>query len=83
MSLKKSLLVGSRRRRGAVEESYATWLEKCLSVHSTYCDWVDVAPPGRARAFNEYIAALDHEERAASHYQSLVEQLGHVGRSTA
>jgi hypothetical protein len=83
MSFKKSLLVGPRRRRAAVTESYATWLEKCLTVHATYCDWVDVAPPGRARAFNDYVAALDREERAASQYQSLVEQLGPVGRSAA
>jgi hypothetical protein len=82
MSFKKSLLVGSRRRRAALTESYATWLEKCLAVHATYCDWVDVAPHGRARAFNDYVAALDREERAASHYQSLVDQLGRVGRST-
>jgi hypothetical protein len=76
MSFNNSLLVRSRRRRAAVEESYARWLEKSLAVHATYCDWADVAPPGRARAFDDYVAALEREEWAASEYQSLVEQCG-------
>lgn len=74
MSLKKSLLVPSRRRRAALDESYATWLEKCIAVRATHCDWMAVAPRGRARAFDDYVAALEREEWAASEYQSLVEQ---------
>ena len=72
MSLEKSLLVPSRRR-AAVDESYATWLEECIAVRATYCDWTATAPPGRARAFSNYVAALEREEWAASQYQSLVE----------
>src|SRR4051794_31683478 len=46
-------------------ESYVFWRESCEAVGAAYENWVNCDAERRGRAFEDYRAALDWEERAA------------------
>jgi hypothetical protein len=56
----------------AVMDGYVSWREECAAVHAAYREWLRAGPARRALAFEDYRAALDREERAASEYQRLL-----------
>jgi hypothetical protein len=56
----------------AVIEGYVSWREESAAVTATYERWCSAANKERSNAFQEYVAALDREERAASAYQHLL-----------
>jgi hypothetical protein len=54
-------------------DGYVTWREQSAAVEAAYRSW-RAAPRGqRAAAFDDYSAALDREEDAASEYRRRVE----------
>jgi hypothetical protein len=55
--------------------SYAIWRRACEGVTEAYRSWVGAARTERWLAHAAYVAALDHEERAARAYQQLVDQV--------
>jgi hypothetical protein len=57
----------------SVLDGYVTWREKSAAVEAAYRSWRAAAPAERAVAFDDYSAALDREEHAASEYRRLVE----------
>jgi hypothetical protein len=54
-------------------DGYVTWREESAAVESAYRCWRGAAPDARTAAFDDYFAALDREEHAASEYRRLVE----------
>jgi hypothetical protein len=56
----------------AVMDGYVTWREESMAVHATYREWRGAPSAWRELAFDDYCAALDREERAASEYQRLL-----------
>ncbi|HTU87223.1 MAG TPA: hypothetical protein VMF57_16710 [Solirubrobacteraceae bacterium] len=56
----------------AVMDGYVGWREESVAVDAAYREWVRAASAWRALAFEDYCAALDREERAASEYQRLL-----------
>ena len=58
----------------AVMERYVTWRELSAAVEATYRRWSHAAPEDRELCFDNYTAALDHEELAANEYRRLIEQ---------
>jgi hypothetical protein len=52
--------------------SYAIWRRACDGVTEAYRSWAGAARTERWLAHAAYVAALDHEERAARAYQRLV-----------
>ena len=57
----------------AVMDGYVSWREESAAVESAYRNWRQAAPNDEAILFDDYIAALDREEHAASEYRRLVE----------
>ena len=57
----------------SVMDGYVTWREESAAVEAAYRSWRGAAPGDRAAAFDDYFAALDREEDAASEYRRLVE----------
>ena len=57
----------------AVMDGYVSWREESAAVESAYRNWRQAAPNEEAILFDDYIAALDREEHAASEYRRLVE----------
>lgn len=57
----------------SVMDGYVTWREESAAVESAYRSWRGAAPGERTAAFDDYFAALDREEHAASEYRRLVE----------
>jgi hypothetical protein len=57
----------------ALMDGYVTWREQSAAVHSAYQRWERAARHEREIAFDEYIAALDREEWAATAYRQLTE----------
>jgi hypothetical protein len=56
----------------AVMDGYITWREQSVAVHAAYREWLTAPSPWRGIAFDDYCAALDREELAASDYQRLL-----------
>ncbi len=56
-------------------DDYVSWREACGTVSLAYDNYKRAGREDRKLAFNEYIAALDCEEGAATVYQRSVEQL--------
>jgi hypothetical protein len=54
-------------------DGYVTWREESAAVHSAYQRWERAARHERDIAFDEYVAALDREERAAAAYKQFAE----------
>jgi len=59
-------------------EAYVSWREACLHVSDAYRSWASETGPDATSAFARYIAALDHEERAAEIYARLVRRAGQL-----
>ncbi len=57
----------------AVMDGYITWREESAAVEAAYHTWRRASPNQRTVAFDDYFAALDREEQAASEYRRLVE----------
>jgi hypothetical protein len=57
----------------AVMDGYITWREESAAVEAAYHTWRGASRDGRTVAFEDYFAALDREERAASEYRRLIE----------
>ena len=57
----------------AVMDGYVTWREESAAVEAAYRTWRRASSYQRTVAFEDYFAALDREERAASEYRRLVE----------
>lgn len=57
----------------AVMDGYVTWREESAAVEAAYRTWRGAPPAQRIVAFEDYFAALDREEHAASEYRRLVE----------
>jgi hypothetical protein len=62
-------------------DAYVSWREACLQVSDAYGSWASETGPEATSAFGRYIAALDHEERAAEVYAGLVRHAGHLAWS--
>ena len=58
----------------AVMDGYVTWREQSVAVHAAYREWLMAPSPWREIAFDDYCAALNREELAASDYQRLLIQ---------
>lgn len=58
----------------AVMDSYLHWRAESRDVAESYRHWQSAAAPERDAAFDDYLAALDHEENAACNYRRVVEQ---------
>jgi hypothetical protein len=63
-------------------EAYVSWREACLRVSDAYGSWASETGPRATYAFGRYMAALDHEERAAEAYAGLVRRAGQLALST-
>jgi hypothetical protein len=59
-------------------EAYVSWREACLRVSDAYGSWASETGSGATSAFGRYMAALDHEERAAEVYAGLVRRAGQL-----
>ena len=57
----------------AVMDGYVNWREQSAAVEAAYHTWRGASADQRTVAFDDYFAALDREERAASEYRRLVE----------
>jgi hypothetical protein len=55
-------------------DSYVRWRDESRAVAQSYRTWRSAGRSDRDVAFDQYLAALDREERAASGYRRLVEQ---------
>jgi hypothetical protein len=74
MNLKRSSLVAPVSELiDAVMDGYVTWREESAAVRTAYDNWRRAAADTRAVAFEDYSAALDREEHAASEYRRLIE----------
>lgn len=62
-------------------DAYVSWREACLRVSDAYGSWAGETGPGATSAFGWYMAALDHEERAADVYAGLVRRVGQLHSS--
>ena len=58
--------------------AYVDWREACLRVSDAYGSWASGTGVGAKSAFARYMAALDHEERAAEVYAGLVRRAGQL-----
>ena len=76
MNLKRA----PRRRAARLElldvlmDSYLRWRDESRAVAESYRNWRSAPRRCRDVAFDEYLAALDREERAACGYRRAVEQ---------
>jgi hypothetical protein len=58
--------------------AYVTWRTECSRVTTVYGLWNTCGRRHRDAVFDVYVAALDREERAASTYRSVLEQINMV-----
>jgi hypothetical protein len=76
MKLKRSSRSAANRPQPSdALEGYATWREESGAVAESYRSWNCADRDERWLAYAAYVAALDREERAASAYRHLVEQV--------
>ena len=57
----------------ALIDAYVAWREACGHVQVAYEHWAGWVTRDRSSAFAAYLAALDHEEDAASLYERKIE----------
>jgi hypothetical protein len=76
MNLKRAPRAHDARlaRLDALMGSYLHWREESRAVAESYRNLRSASRPGRDGAFDDYLAALDREERAACAYRRVVEQ---------
>lgn len=55
--------------------AYVTWRTECSAVTRAYCAWNTGGRRHGDAVFDLYIATLDREERAATTYRSVLEQI--------
>ncbi len=55
--------------------AYVSWRTECSAVTRAYRFWSTGGRRHRDAAFDVYVAALDREERAATTYRSVLEQI--------
>lgn len=74
MKLKRSAVVSpvSNALIDAVMDGYVTWREESAAVETAYRNWRGAPLDERALAIDDYFAALDREERAATEYRRLI-----------
>jgi hypothetical protein len=75
MSLWRSAVAPDGQLVDALMDMYVMWREACAAVDVAYRRWSRAQPAERALAFDEYVAALNREERAAREYRVMVEQV--------
>lgn len=71
----------SARQRALVEDAvaaYAQWRGECAAVGNAYRRWVAASAAEKPFAFDDYDAALEREEHAASRYARLMERAGRL-----
>jgi hypothetical protein len=73
--------VSHKRLVDGLIEAYVSWREACLRVSDAYGSWASETGLGATPAFGRYVAALDHEERAAEIYAGLVRRAGQFSSS--
>ena len=74
MNLKRSSSVSTISELiDAVMDGYVNWREESAAVEAAYHTWRGASRDQRTLAFDDYFAALDREEQAASEYRRLVE----------
>lgn len=56
----------------AVMDGYVAWREESTAVEDAYRTWRGASAAQRTVAFDDYFAALDREEHAASEYRRLI-----------
>ena len=54
-------------------DSYISWHEHSRAVNESYRRWANSTPDNRSIAYDEYLTALDGEERAAHGYAHTLE----------
>jgi hypothetical protein len=54
-------------------DSYMSWREHSRAVNESYRRWANSTAGDRGLAYDEYLAALDREERAAHGYEHTLE----------
>lgn len=69
-----------RRLVDAVIDGYVTWREESFAVDVAYRRWKHASSPEQAGAFDQYVFALEREERAASEYRRRIEEVSAVSR---
>lgn len=74
--------ISQRRLVDRMIEAYVNWREACLRVSDAYGSWASGTGLGARSAFARYMAALDHEERAAEVYAGLVRRGGQLASPT-
>jgi len=57
-----------------VMDSYVNWRNETRAVAECYRVWRCASVGERGAAFDQYVAALDREERAAGGYRAVLEQ---------
>jgi hypothetical protein len=62
----------------ALIDAYVSWREESSAVAMAYEYWSIAARADRRLAYSGYVAALDREEKAATMYRGLVEQIADV-----
>ena len=76
MNRNEQALTPSPQILDAVIDSYVRWREKSAVVDSAYRSWTHAASAERAERFDDYLAALDREEDAATAYKRRLEEAG-------
>jgi hypothetical protein len=75
MKLKRSHRQSARRLEflDALMDSYMNWRDHSRAVDESYRRWTDSTGGERGAAYDQYLTALDHEERAAHRYKHTLE----------
>jgi hypothetical protein len=75
MNLKRSHRQSARRLEflDTLMHSYMNWREHSRAVDESYRRWTDSTGRERGIAYDQYLNALDREERAAHRYKRTLE----------
>jgi hypothetical protein len=75
MNLKRSHRQSARRLEllDTMMNSYINWRDHSRAVHESYRRWTDSTGGDRGAAYDQYLTALDREERAAHGYKHTLE----------
>jgi hypothetical protein len=75
MKLKRAHRQSVRRLESldALMESYMGWRDHSRAVNESYRRWTNSTAGDRGTAYDEYLTALDREERAAHGYEHALE----------
>ena len=75
MKLKRSHRQAVRRLESldTLMDSYLSWRDHSRAVDESYRRWTNSSAGDRGTAYDEYLTALDREERAAHGYERTLE----------